>query len=71
MKGADYVNESSKVTSTPDCEAQSRPVTMLKRIGSTTYEVSVHFSQTSKETVNDKITRLIKNEAADRKAAGQ
>lgn len=65
------MNESSKVTSTPDREAQSRPVTMLKRIGSTTYEVSVHFSQTSKETVNDKIARLIKSEAADRKAAGQ
>lgn len=65
------MNESSKVTSTPDRKAQSRPVTILKRIGSTTYEVSVHFSQTSKETVNDKIARLIKNETADRKAAGQ
>lgn len=33
-----------------------------KRIGSTTYRVSVHFSKTSRETVNDKILRLIKNE---------
>lgn len=65
------MNESSKIASTPDRGAQSRPVTMLKRIGSTTYEVSVHFSQTSKETVNDKITRLIKNETASGKAAGQ
>ena len=34
-----------------------------KRIGTTTYRVSVHFSKTSRETVNDKILRLIKNEA--------
>jgi len=65
------VNKSSNVAVTPDSEDQARPVIMLKRIGSTTYEVSVHFSQTSKETVNDKIARLIKNETADIKAAGQ
>jgi hypothetical protein len=34
---------------------------MQKRIGSTTYEVAVHFSQTSKETLDDKIMRLIRN----------
>jgi len=33
-----------------------------KRIGSTTYKVSVHFSKTSKETMNDKILRLIERE---------
>lgn len=33
-----------------------------KRIGSTTYRVSVHFSDTSRETVNDKILRLVRNE---------
>ena len=35
-----------------------------KRLGSTTYQVSVHFSSTSKETMNDKIIRLIGIEAA-------
>lgn len=35
-----------------------------KRIGSTNYRVSVHFSKTSHETMNDKILRLMKNEAA-------
>lgn len=35
-----------------------------KRIGSTNYRVSVHFSTTSRETMNDKILRLMKNEAA-------
>ena len=52
-------------------EAVPRPVTMLKRIGSTTYEVAVHFSATSKETMNDKISRLIKNEAETRKAVNE
>ena len=33
-----------------------------KRIGSTTYKVSVHFSRTSKETMQDKILRLIERE---------
>jgi hypothetical protein len=41
-----------------------------KRIGSTNYRVNVHFSKTSSETMNDKIIRLIRNEAAHRKAAG-
>ena len=33
-----------------------------KRIGSTTYVVSVHFSRTSRETVEDKILKLIESE---------
>jgi len=35
-----------------------------KRIGYTTYRVGVHFSGTSTETAQDKILRLVKNEAA-------
>jgi len=38
-----------------------------KRIGNTTYRVRVHFSQTSKETLTDKVMRLIKNEAQNPK----
>lgn len=41
-----------------------KPVYMLKRIGSTTYKVSVHFSTETKETASDKIACLIRNEAA-------
>lgn len=44
----------------PPCEPRS----FTKRIGSTNYRVSVHFSETSHETINDKILRLAKNEAA-------
>ena len=36
---------------------------ITRKIGGTTYHVSIFFSQTSKETFNDKIVRLIKNEA--------
>ncbi len=41
-----------------------RPSAFTKRIGSTTYNVSGHFSKTSKETMNDKIIRLIRNDEA-------
>ena len=43
---------------------QAEPSRLVKKIGSTTYEVSVYFSKTSKETISDKILRLIKSEAA-------
>jgi len=42
-----------------------------KRVGSTVYRVNVHFSQTSKETANDKIIRLIRNESAAGKKVSQ
>lgn len=36
---------------------------LTRRIGSTTYKVKVCFSDTGKETMQDKIVRLIENEA--------
>ena len=53
------MNENS-TTKTANQEGAATRFT--KRIGSTVYEVSVHFSTTSKETVEDKILRLLKNE---------
>jgi len=44
--------------------------TFTKRIGYTTYHVGVYFSGTSTETVQDKILRLVKNEAATGKEVG-
>jgi len=49
----------------------TKPMRMRKRLGSTTYEVSVHYSKTSNETVDEKISRLIRNEVAQRKAVGE
>ena len=40
-----------------------------RRIGSTTYTVGVHFSDTSKDTVNDKIVRLVRREAEEKAGA--
>ena len=38
------------------------PQQMTEKLGNTTYEVFIHFSQTSKETLTDKVVRLIRNE---------
>ena len=43
-------------------QENDRPA-LIKKIGRTTYEVSFHFSTTSKETMSDKIMRLIKRDA--------
>ena len=53
-------------TPTPDAAAEQtdKPLRLTKRIGSTTYKVSVHFSETSKETMGDKIIRLMEKDAA-------
>lgn len=37
------------------------PLRLTKQIGSTTYRVSVHFSKTSRETLGDKVVRLIQS----------
>ncbi len=39
-----------------------RIIAVVKKIGQTTYIVRVHFSKTSKETMSDKIKRMLKNE---------
>lgn len=42
-----------------------------RRIGNTNYRVRVHFSEKSKETLQDKIIRLIRNEVQTGKALEQ
>jgi len=44
--------------------ATDEPLILLKRIGSTTFKVSVHFSKTSKETMEDKVLRLMEREVS-------
>ena len=36
---------------------------LVKKLGKTTYKVHVHFSDTSTETMSDKIKRLILNDS--------
>jgi len=45
----------------PTTTGQTAPV-IVRKIGKTTYMVGIHFSQTSKETMDDKVLRLIKND---------
>ena len=42
------------------------PMTFTRKIGSTDFEIAVYFSTTNKETLNDKIMRLIKSESVQR-----
>jgi len=45
--------------------ASQKPQQYTRRIGKNYYEVVVHFSDTSKENISDKITRLIRNEVTN------
>jgi len=42
--------------------ATAEPTMLSKRIGSTTFVVAVHFSRTDKESMQDKVLRLIESE---------
>ena len=53
MQAADAVTAS---------RAPENTLAMVKKIGKTTYKVHVHFSNTSTETMSDKIKRMLKNE---------
>ena len=58
------------VAGTQGGTAHAEPLNVRKRIGSTVYEVHIHFNQDAKETMNDKILRLIRSEVITGKAAG-
>jgi hypothetical protein len=53
--------QAANKTATTRLTRESRTVT--RRIGSTDFEIAVFFSDKNKETLNDKIKRLIKSEA--------
>lgn len=41
--------------------------TVKRKIGKTTYELSLHFSQTSTERMSDKVMRLLENDLSAKK----
>jgi len=55
-------NSVGKTANQQDEKPKAAPVKFSERIGSTVYTVSVYHSQTSKETVEDKLMRLIESE---------
>ena len=46
----------------PEKKAHDRPPDMVRKIGKTTYKVWAHFSETSGETLDDKIKRMLKSD---------
>jgi hypothetical protein len=48
---------------------EREPMTMQKRCGSTTFTVNVHFCEDAKETLEQKLLRLIEREAQNEHCA--
>jgi hypothetical protein len=55
------LNTENTITTTTQAEQPA----LVKQIGKTTYKVKVHFSETSKETMSDKIVRMLKSEISN------
>ena len=47
---------------TPTETKAADPPDLVKRIGKTTYHVKVHFNPAARETMSDKIVRMLRNE---------
>jgi len=58
----DTAINTSSVPTVQDTTAQDNPPALIKKIGKMTYIVRVHFSTTSKETFEDKVKRMLRNE---------
>lgn len=50
------------MTNTPSTQKPNNCPTVRRKIGKTTYIVHVHFSETAKETMEDKIKRVLREE---------
>ena len=57
------MNTDKTTTTTPKAEQPD----LVKRIGKTTYRVKVHFNTNSRETMTDKIIRMLRNEVRQMK----
>ena len=59
------MSEETRTMQTADTATARSPEdipALVKTIGKTTYKVRVHFSDSSNETMKDKIMRMLKNE---------
>ena len=59
MSSEKNIQDVADTTATAGAE---NPPALVKKIGRTTYIVRIHFSETSTETMSDKIKRMLKNE---------
>lgn len=67
MKEGRFLKESTAVMEIPKSEEDTRVI--RKKIGNTVYMVSVRFSETSREKMEDKILRLAKYDVENMKEA--
>ncbi len=59
----DNMTPTTPVTpATPNTPPPKDPPALVKKIGKMTYIVRVHFSTTSKETFEDKVKRMLREE---------
>ena len=54
-------NDTSKTNHAAPAPLDVKP-DLVKRIGNTTFDIHIHFSETSRETFTDKVVRLIEND---------
>ena len=52
----------AKVKNTATTATEQTAPVLVRKIGKTTYMVGIHFSETSKETMDDKVARLVKSD---------
>lgn len=62
MSGENEVNISAVNSKVSMPEKKDEHPVPVKKIGKTTYRVTIHFSATSRETMSDKIKRMLRNE---------
>ncbi len=55
-------NRTATAAASPLTAKEAPQPVMIKKIGKTTYRVKIHFSETSKETMSDKIKWPILND---------
>ncbi len=54
--------DTSNIPTVQDTPTQDNQPALIKKIGKMTYIVRVHFSTTSKETFEDKVKRMLREE---------
>ena len=62
MENENVTADTANTSAAPALTAQDNPPALVKKIGKMTYIVRIHFSETSTETMEDKIKRMLKNE---------
>ena len=55
-------NDTSKTSHAAASPLDGKPA-LVKRIGNTTFDIHIHFSETSRETFTDKVVRLIEHDS--------